>query len=84
MSDRKIQRTVSLDPRLAAYAEQLVEAGKAPSLDDVVNSALAEKARRDRHALDRLREVAAQADPAKVTRMRAHVDAQTAALGFGG
>jgi hypothetical protein len=37
----------------------------------------------DRHALDRLKEIAAGADPAMVERMMAHVDAQAAMLGFG-
>jgi hypothetical protein len=34
----------------------------------------------DRHALDRLKEIAAQADPDKVAWMMAHVDAQAARL----
>jgi hypothetical protein len=45
-----------------------------------LNDALSEKERRDRHALDRLKEIAAQADPDKVARMMAHVDAQAARL----
>jgi Arc/MetJ-type ribon-helix-helix transcriptional regulator len=80
MSDRKARLTVTVDPHLAAYAEQLVEAGKAPSVSAVFNDALSEKAQHDRRALDRLRETAAQADPAKVARMMAHVDAQAAAI----
>jgi Arc/MetJ-type ribon-helix-helix transcriptional regulator len=78
MGDRKTSLTVTVDPRLVAYAEQLVEAGKAPDVSAVVNDALSEKAGRD--ALDRLRETAARADPAKVDRMLAHIDAQAAAL----
>jgi Arc/MetJ-type ribon-helix-helix transcriptional regulator len=80
MSDRKTRLTITVDPHLSAYAEQLVEEGKAPSVSAVFNDALSEKARRDRRALDRLREIAAQADPAKVARMMAHIDAQVAAL----
>jgi Arc/MetJ-type ribon-helix-helix transcriptional regulator len=80
MSDRKTRLTITVDPRLSAYAEQLVEEGKAPSVSAVFNDALSEKARRDRRAVDRLREIAAQADPAKVSRMMAHIDAQVAAL----
>ena len=80
MGDRKTNLTVTVDPRLVAYAEQLVEAGKAPSVSAVINDALSEKAGRD--AVDRLRETAAKADPSKVARMRAHVDAQAAALGY--
>jgi Arc/MetJ-type ribon-helix-helix transcriptional regulator len=80
MSDRKDRLTITVDPHLSAYAEQLVKEGKAPSVSAVFNDALAEKARRDRRALDRLRETAAQADPAKVSRMMAHIDAQAAAL----
>jgi Arc/MetJ-type ribon-helix-helix transcriptional regulator len=82
MSERKTRLTVTIDPHLAAYAEELVEAGKADSVSAVVNSALSERETRDRDALRRLREIAAQADPAKVGRMLAHVEAQAAALGF--
>lgn len=49
-----------------------------PGMSD--GKALSEKAQHGRRALDRLRETAAQADPAKVTRMMAHVDAQAAAF----
>jgi Arc/MetJ-type ribon-helix-helix transcriptional regulator len=80
MSDRKVRLTITVDPHLSAYAEQLVEAGKAPSVSAVFNDALFEKARRDRAAVDRLKEIAAQADPEKVARMMAHVNAQAAAL----
>jgi hypothetical protein len=48
----------------------------------VVNRALEAEAQRNRDALNRLKEIAAQADPAKVARMAAHADAQAAALGF--
>jgi len=40
MSDRKTRLTVTVDPHLAAYAEQLVEAGKAASVSAVFNDAL--------------------------------------------
>ena len=69
-----------MDPHLSAYAEQLVEAGKAPSVSAVFNDALSEKERRDRQALERLRETAGRADEAKGARMLAHVDAQAARL----
>lgn len=82
MSDRKARLTVTIDPHLAAYAEHLVETGKAPSVSAVVNRALEAEAQRNRDALNRLKEIAAQADPAKVARMMAHVDAQAAALGL--
>ena len=82
MSDRKTRVTVTIDPHLVAYAERLVEDGKAPSVSAVVNRALEAEVERDRDALNRLREVAAQADPARVARMIAHVEAQAAALGF--
>ncbi len=78
MGDRKTSLTVTVDPRLVAYAEQLVEAGKAADVSAVVNDALSEKVGRD--ALDRLRETATHADPAKVDRMLAHIDTQAAAL----
>jgi Arc/MetJ-type ribon-helix-helix transcriptional regulator len=82
MSGRKTRLTVTIDPHLAAYAEHLVEAGKAPSVSAVVNRALEAEAQRDRDALNRLKEIAAQADPAKVARMAAHAAAQAAALGY--
>lgn len=78
MGDRKTSLTVTVDPRFVAYAEQLVEAGKAADISAVVNDALSEKVGRD--ALDRLRKTAAHADPAKVDRMLAHIDTQAAAL----
>lgn len=80
MSDRKARLTITVDPHLFAYAERLVEEGKAPSVSAVFNDALAERARRDRRALDRLREIATRADAAKVSRMMAHIDAQAAAI----
>jgi Arc/MetJ-type ribon-helix-helix transcriptional regulator len=80
MSDRKARLTVTIDPHLAAYAERLVEAGKAPSVSAVVNEAMEQKILRDRRGLNLLRARAAEADPAKVARMKAHVDAQLAEL----
>src|SRR5512147_1008091 len=50
MSDRKIRVTVTIDPHLAAYAERLVEAGKAPSVSSVVNDALEAERQRDQKA----------------------------------
>ena len=80
MSDRKTRLTVTIDPHLAAYAEQLVEAGKAPSVSSVVNEALEARRRRDARAARLWREAAERADPDKVERMMARVDAQTAQL----
>lgn len=80
MSDRKARLTVTIDPHLAAYAERLVEAGKAPSVSAVVNKAMEQKMLRDRRGLSLLRARAAEADPAKVARIRAHIDAQLAQL----
>ncbi len=57
-----------------------METGKASSVSAVFNDALSEKERRDRRAVDRLKEIAAQADPDKVARMLAHIDAQAARL----
>src|ERR1700746_2690093 len=62
MSDRKIRVTVTIDPHLAAYAERLVEAGKAPSVSAVVNDALTERVERDRRIARRWKELTAQAD----------------------
>ena len=80
MSGRKARLTITVDPYLSAYAERLVEAGKASSVSAVFNDALSERERRDRHALDRLKETAAKADPAKVARMMAYIDTQAAQL----
>ena len=80
MRDRKRRVTVTIDPHLAAYAEHLVEAGQAPSVSAVVNSALTQRLERDRRIARRWKEVTAQADMAKVERMIAHADAQAAQL----
>jgi Arc/MetJ-type ribon-helix-helix transcriptional regulator len=80
MSERKTRLTVTIDPHLAAYAEQLVEAGKAPSVSAVVNDALEADRLRDQKSRRLWKEAAERADPEKVARMRAHVDAQLAAL----
>jgi Arc/MetJ-type ribon-helix-helix transcriptional regulator len=80
MSDRKTRLTVTVDPRLAAYAEQLVQAGKAPSVSAVFNDALAERVERDKRIRRRWKEAAERADPAKVDRMMAHVRAQASSL----
>lgn len=84
MGDIKARVTVSIDPHLAAYAERLVAAGKAPSVSAVVNSALEAEIQRDRKARRLWEDAAHRADPAKVARMRAHVDAQLASLNPGG
>jgi Arc/MetJ-type ribon-helix-helix transcriptional regulator len=80
VSDRKIRVTVTLEPHLAAYAERLVEAGKAPSVSAVVNDALEARRQRDRKARRLWREAAERADPDQVARMLAHVEAQAAQL----
>jgi Arc/MetJ-type ribon-helix-helix transcriptional regulator len=80
MSDRKTRVTVTIDPHLAAYAEQLVEAGKAPSVSAVVNDALEADRLRDQRGRRLLKEAAGRADLERVARMRAHVDAQLAQL----
>jgi len=80
MTERKMRVTVTIDPHLAAYAEQLVEAGQADSVSAVVNSALEARRLRDQRARRLWRDLTAQADPEKAARMKAHVDAQLAAL----
>jgi Arc/MetJ-type ribon-helix-helix transcriptional regulator len=80
MSDRKTRITVTIDPGLVAYAEQLVQAGKAPSVSAVVNDALAADRLRDQKARRLWKEAAERSDQEKVARMRAHVDAQRATL----
>lgn len=80
MSDRKTRLTISVDPRLSAYVDQLVESGKATSISAVFNDALAKRVERDRRIARRWREITAQADMAAVERMVAHVEAQVAQL----
>jgi Arc/MetJ-type ribon-helix-helix transcriptional regulator len=80
MSDRKARITVTIDPDLAAYAEQLVEAGKAPSVSAVVNDALAAGRLRDQKARRLWKEATERADHEKVARMRAHFEAQLTEL----
>lgn len=80
MSGRKARITVTIDPDLAAYAEQLVDAGKAPSVSAVVNDALEADRLRDQKARRLWKEATERADHEKVARMRAHVDAQLARL----
>jgi Arc/MetJ-type ribon-helix-helix transcriptional regulator len=80
MSDRKARLTVTIDPHLAAYAEQLVNAGKAPSVSAVINDALEARRRRDQKAQRLWKEAAQRADPGKVARMMAQVDAQAEKL----
>ena len=80
MSDRKTRLTITVDPHLSAYAERLVEAGQAQSVSAVFNQALEEKAYRDSRVRNRLREIAAHGDRAKIARMLAHIDAQASQL----
>lgn len=80
MGEPKTSVTVEIDPRLAAYAEKLVAAGEAQSVSDVVNDALDARRRRDQRSRELWQEAADRADPGKVARMRAHVDAQLADL----
>jgi len=80
VSDRKIRVTVTLEPHLAAYAERLVEADKAPSVSAVVNDALEARRQRDLKARRLWREAAERADPDQIARMLAHVEAQAAQL----
>jgi Arc/MetJ-type ribon-helix-helix transcriptional regulator len=80
MSDRKTRITVTIDPDLAVYAEQLVAAGKAPSVSAVVNDALAAGRLRDQRARRLWKEATERADQEKVARMHAHVNAQLVEL----
>src|SRR5215469_3054761 len=67
MSDRKTRVTVTIAPHLVAYAERLVESGKADSVSAVVNGALSERVDRDRRIRRRWQEITAQADRVKVS-----------------
>jgi len=78
--NKKVPITVTLEPHLREWAEQLVATGKAPSISAVINDALAESYAQRKRGLALLRERAGHADEDRVDRMRAHVDAQAAAL----
>lgn len=80
MSERKTRLTVTIDPALAAYAERLVEAGKADSVSAVLNRAMQAQVCRDQQDLDRFCEIAAKADPGEMSRVMAHIQAQEAAI----
>jgi Arc/MetJ-type ribon-helix-helix transcriptional regulator len=80
MSDRKARLTITVDPHLSAYAEHLVETGKAPSVSAVFNDALAERLERDKRIRRRWKEITAEADTAQVERMIADVEAQAEQL----
>lgn len=80
MSDKKDRISVTIDPHLTAYAERLVELGKASSVSAVINDALQEKAERDRRVRSVWNAAVAKSDPAKGARMAAHVDEQLARL----
>ena len=43
MSDRKARLIITVDSRLSAYAEHLVESGRATSVSAAFNEAMAEK-----------------------------------------
>jgi len=77
MSDRKARLTIIVDPACPPMPSAWWRQGKASSVSAVFNDALSEEERRDRRALDHLKEIA---DPAKVARMMANVDAQAAQL----
>ena len=70
MSDRKTRLTVTVDPRFAAYAEQLVETGKAPSVSAVFNDALAERVERDKRIRRRSGRYAREPDALRGQRAR--------------
>lgn len=83
MSERKARLTVTIDPHLAAYAEGLVQAGKAPSVSAVVNGALEAEIEHDRRIRRRWNEVlstATEDDKARAARMLARAEAQMASL----
>jgi Arc/MetJ-type ribon-helix-helix transcriptional regulator len=76
MSERKTRLTITVDPHISAYAEQLVEAGQAASVSAVFNEAMAEKAYRDRRRRSLWKTKTDAADPQRVERMMTHIDQQ--------
>ena len=78
MSDRKARLTITVDSHLSAYAEHLVESGRATSVSAAFNGAMAKQAYRDRRRRSLWRAKSEQADPDRVARMLAHIDQQLA------
>jgi major membrane immunogen (membrane-anchored lipoprotein) len=74
MSARKTQLTITVDPHVSAYAQHLVESGKATSVSAVFNEAVAEKAYRDRRRRNLWKAKVDVADPRRVSRMLANID----------
>ncbi|WP_061288808.1 hypothetical protein [Herbidospora cretacea] len=87
MSETKKRITVTVDPALNAFAERMVQTGRAASVSAVVSAALASLHARDLRASkawqDKLDEAAANPDILeKVDRMMASVDRQMREHGF--
>ena len=80
MGDKQDRISVTIEPHLAAYAERLVETGKAPSVSAVINEALQEKAEHDRRVRSVWAAAVTESDPVKGARMAAYVDQQLASL----
>lgn len=80
MSKHKARLTVEVEPGMAAFAEQQVQSGRAASVSEVVNRALENERHREQRSRQLWQEALDRADPAKVARMKAHVDAQIARL----
>jgi Arc/MetJ-type ribon-helix-helix transcriptional regulator len=82
MSQAKDRITITVDPQVRAYAERLVEAGRATSVSAAFNEAMMERMNRDRRVRAlwkaKVAQVEAQADHARVDRMIAHVNEQLA------
>jgi hypothetical protein len=78
VSDRKVRLTITVDVHLGAYAEHLVESGRATSVSAVFSEAMAEQAYRDRRRRSLRRAKSERADPDRVARMLAHIDQQLA------
>lgn len=80
MSDKKDRISITVDHHLTAYAEHLVEIGKAASVSAVFSEALADMVERDRQARRAWDAAVAKSDPVKGARMAAYVDQQLASL----
>lgn len=66
------------DPFLIACAEGQVAVGKAPSVRAALREMAEQKAQRAERGLALLKTAAAQAEPATIARMKAHIAAQAA------
>ncbi|GII94386.1 hypothetical protein [Sinosporangium siamense] len=73
---RKPKVAITVDPEVKAFVEQMVASGQADSASAVFGAAMHEYMHTQRRRRTLITARAAQADPARVARMMAHVESQ--------